>query len=116
MREVCLHMTAQERVAALHLRMAALRKRRERRKTVALGAGCAGLTVCLAALIFGRSHAGGTAGAYTGAAMLFEDAGGYVLSAVLAFMLGVIITVLCFRIRTKRESGRDDEEKERKPQ
>ena len=48
--------------------------------------------------------------------MLFEDAGGYVLSAVLAFMLGVIITVLCFRIRTKRESGRDDEEKERKPQ
>ena len=109
-------MTAGERVTALHLRMAALRERRERRKTAALGAGCAWLAVCLAALIFGGSHPGGTAGAYTGATMLFENAGGYVLAAVLAFMLGVIITVLCFRIRTKRESGRDDEGKERKPQ
>ena len=109
-------MTAGERVTALHLRMAALRERRERRKTGALGAGCAGLTVCLAALIFGGSHAGGTAGAYTGAAMLFENAGGYVLAAVLAFMLGVIITVLCIRYRKKHESGQDDEGKERKPQ
>ena len=109
-------MTAGERVTALHLRMAALRQRKERRKTGALGAGCAGLTVCLAALIFGGSHPGGTAGPYTGAAMLFEDAGGYVLAAVLAFMLGVIVTVLCIRYRTKRESRRDDEGKERKPQ
>lgn len=109
-------MTAGERVAALHLRMAALRERRERRKTAALGAGCAGLTVCLAALIFGGSHTGGTAGAYTGATMLFEDAGGYVLAAVLAFMLGVIVTVLCIRCRAKRNSGQDDEGKERKPQ
>ena len=105
-------MTAGERVAALHLRMAALRERRERRKTAALGAGCAGLAACLTALIFGESHTGGTAGVYTGATMLFEDAGGYVLSAVLAFMLGVIITVLCIRYRVKRESGRDDEKKE----
>ena len=109
-------MTAEERVTALHLRMTALRQRKERRKTGALGAGCAGLTACLMTLIFSERQMGGTAGTYTGAAMLFEDAGGYVLSAVLAFMLGVIITVLCFRIRTKRESGRDDEEKERKPQ
>ena len=109
-------MTAGERVAALHLRMAALRERRERRKTAALGAGCAWLAACLTALIFSGSHPGGTAGAYTGAAMLFEDAGGYVLSAVLAFMLGVIVTVVCIRYKSKHESGRDDEGKERKPQ
>ena len=99
-------MTDQERVAALHLRMAALRQRRERRKTGALGVGCAGLTVCLAALIFGGSHTGGTAGAYTGATMLFEDAGGYVLAAVLAFMLGVIVTVVCIRYKSKHGSKR----------
>lgn len=109
-------MTAGERVAALHLRMAALRERRERRKTAALGAGCAWLAACLLALIFGGSHPVGTAGAYTGATMLFENAGGYVLAAVLAFMLGVIITVLCIRYRKKHESGQDAEEKERKPQ
>ena len=109
-------MTAEERVAALHTRMAALRERRERRKTAALSAGCAGLTVCLAALIFGRSHPGGTAGAYTGATMLFEDAGGYVLAAVLAFMLGVIITVLCIRFRRKHESEQADTKKERDSQ
>jgi hypothetical protein len=109
-------MTAQERVAALHLRMAALRQRRERRKTGALGAGCAWLAVCLLALIFGGSHPGGTAGAYTGATMLFEDAGGYVLAAVLAFMLGVIVTVLCIRYRAKHESEQADTEKERDSQ
>ena len=98
-------MTSEERMEALHARMAALREKRERRRTTALGVGSAGLAVCLAALIFGGSHPGGTTGPYSGAAMLFEDAGGYVLAAVLAFMLGVIVTVLCFR-RNRKEKDR----------
>ena len=95
-------MTGRERVSALRERMAALREKRERRKTAGLGAVCAGLAACLAALIFDGRRMGGTAGSYAGAAMLFEDAGGYVLAAVAAFMTGVVITVLCIRYGRKR--------------
>ena len=107
-------MTAEERIASLHARMAALTERRERRKTAALGAGCAGLALCVVLLIFSEGAArGGTAGEYTGAMMLFENAGGYVLLSILAFMAGVIITVLCIRYRKKAES--EQAAKERKP-
>ena len=107
-------MTAEERVSSLHQRMAVMRRKREQRKTRALGAGCVGLGACLTALIFSGSHTGGTAGTYTGAAMLFEDAGGYVLAAVPAFMLGVIITVLCIRYRKKREQENKPDSTHRK--
>ena len=106
-------MTANDRVTALHARMAALREKRERRKTGALGAGCAGLAACLAALIFNERRMGGTAGSYAGAAMLFENAGGYVLAAVAAFMTGVVITVLCVRYGRKRRGNRDGGKEER---
>lgn len=103
-------MTDRERVEALHARMAARRQLRERRRTSALAAGCAGLTLCLMLLIFDGSaaHTGGTAGLYTGAAMLFEGAGPYVLVALLAFMTGVAITVFC--IRRQRKKANDNKE------
>ena len=108
-------MTAEERVAALHLRMAALRERKERRKTTALGAGCASLALCLMLLIFGGGAGhGGTAGAYTGMTMLFEDAGPYVLLALITFMAGVIITVLCIRYRKKREQDNQPDPADKK--
>lgn len=107
-------MTAEERIASLHARMDALRERRERKKTAALGAGCGLLTVCLVLLIFGQGTAGGgTANLYSGAVMLFENAGGYVLLAVAAFMVGVIVTVLCIRHREKHGSEQDGAKKER---
>ena len=43
-----------ELVERLHRRMAARRQNRERRKTVALGAGSAGLTTFLFVRIFGK--------------------------------------------------------------
>ena len=59
------------------------------------------LAVALMALI---GRLGGLAhwpapGGYAGASMLSDSAGGYVLAAVLAFMLGVIVTVACIRKR-----------------
>lgn len=112
-------MTAEERVAALRLRVAALREKRERRKTAALGAGCAVLAAGLALMVFSPSGGGppeGAAGAYTGAALLYEHAGGYVLTAVAAFMAGVTVTALCARYRRKRVEGRAGEGKERDSQ
>ena len=86
-------MTAQERVVSLHARMEALRRTQERRKTVALGTVCHGLVICLLMLVFGgATHSAGTAGLYSGSILMFENAGGYVLTAVVAFIVGVTVT------------------------
>ncbi len=105
-------LTAEERTASLHLRMESLRRRRERRKTRALGASCAGLTLCLLLLIFGEgtAHGGGVAGIYSGATMLFENAGGYVLTAIVAFAVGTLVTILCLKHRRAGEDRAGDPE------
>ena len=53
---------------------------------------------------------GDTAGLYSGATMLFEDAGAFVLVALAAFMLGVVVTLLCLRLkkRSERQAPRTD--------
>ncbi len=96
-------MTKEERIQALHARVAALERQRERRKTGAVGAAGAVLTVCLLFMVFGGggTHPGGAAGLYSGATMLFEGAGPYVLIAVVAFMAGVIVTVALIKNRKK---------------
>ncbi len=94
--------TAQERVEALHQRAEELAgRRRENAALVRLGTACGLLLACLTALVFGTEHAhtGVSPGAYTGAAMLFESAGGYVLVAVIAFAVGAILTTAILRHR-----------------
>lgn len=104
-------MTAEERVYALHARMDALREKQERRKTAALGAGCGLLGACLILLIGSSGTArGGTAGPYSGATKLFEDAGGYVAIAVAAFMAGVIVTAVLIRKRYRTKTAEKQEE------
>ena len=95
-------MTAQERVASLHERMEALQRTKERQKTTALGSLCYVMTICLLMLVFsGTSHTVGTAGLYSGAVLMFENAGGYVLTAVVAFVIGVIVTAAIIWNREK---------------
>ena len=103
--------TPEERVLAVHARMDALRRARERRKTGILGMGSALLALCLL-LVIGAAralHPGSTAGLYSGATMLFENAGSYVLVAVLAFMAGVVITAALLRKRYKEQDGKECE-------
>ena len=98
-------MTNEERIQVLHARVATLQQQRERQKTGAIGATSVVLTVCLLFMVFnGGIHPGGTVGLYSGATMLFEGAGPYVLLAVVAFMAGVIVTVALIRSR-KKETG-----------
>ena len=104
--------TNKERIQALHARVAAMQRQRERRKTGAIGAASVVLTVCLLFMVFsGGMHPGGAAGLYSGATMLFEGAGPYVLIAVVAFMAGVIVTVALIRSR-KKENGPAGEDRE----
>ena len=46
-----------------------------------------------------------------GAMLLREDAGGYVLVAVVAFAAAVVITALCFHLRKKEWQGKDGADK-----
>ena len=105
-------MTNEERIQALHARVSAIQRARERRKTGAVGAAGAVLSVCLLFLVFGGgTHPGGAAGLYSGATMLFEGAGPYVLIALAAFMAGVIVSAALIRNR-KKETGRNQESRE----
>jgi len=104
-------MTPEERVGSLHTRMNELKRVRERRKTAILGALSLVLAVCLCIAVFGgAAHSGGAAGEYSGATILFENAGGYVLAAVLAFMAGAGITALIIRKRMKK--SQEEQEKQ----
>ena len=97
--------TEDELILSLHARMARRRKKKEDRTTNALRALCVCFTVCLVPLVFGgAAHTGGTAGVYSGSAMLYESAGPYVLTALVAFMVGVTVTLLFMRLRKESTS------------
>ncbi len=98
--------TQAERVNSLHGRMEARKRLRERRTTGALRAAAAALAACLLLMIHTGSavHPGGTAGPYSGATMLFEHAGAYVLVALAAFMAGTALTVAIIRRRRRSDS------------
>jgi len=100
--------TAEERIAALHGRMRARRRTRERIKTALTGAAGIISATCLLIvfLLEGKAIPDSSAGMYSGAMMLFGDAGGYVLVAVVSFALAVIITVVCFRRQGKQKDGK----------
>ena len=106
--------TQTERVASLHTRMEARKRIRERRKTGALAAAASVMTLCLFLAIYGGStaHPGGTAGLYSGATMLFENAGAFVLVALLAFMAGAAIAAACIRKQRKERKEEQTDETE----
>lgn len=97
-------MTKEERVLKLHEKMTVRKQKKENARTWAAGAGSLALFACLIALIgsSGPAHLGATAGLYSGATLLFEGTGGYVLAAFVAFMAGVVITVLLKAHRTSK--------------
>lgn len=90
---------------ALAVRARALEKRRRRmRGRLALLGGvsgmlCAALVVLIGAL--DRPLHRALSVDYAGAALLFEGAGGYVLVAVAAFMIGAGVAVACVRGRRR---------------
>ena len=94
---------AEERIQRLHERSEQLRIRRERRITAVAGAACLVLFATLLGIV--RQLAGqisDVAGnAYTGASLLSSEAGAYILVAVVAFMLGVVITVIVRKYNRK---------------
>ena len=107
----------EERVAETKRRIAKMEREKRRRNTVTMASAVA---ACLALLI-GASfampgiaasiQAGTYAGFETAASMYGGGAAlGYIVIGLLAFLLGVCVTVLCFRLRQmNREDGQDKE-------
>ena len=108
----------EERVAEAKRRIAQIeQEKRRRRNTVIMASAVA---ACLALLIGASLALPGIAasiqtGDYSGfetAASIFHGgvALGYIVIGLLAFLLGVCVTVLCFRLRQmNREDGQDRE-------
>ena len=101
-----------KRVALVKQRVRENTRRRQRREAISLSAACmllcAALTQAAAALIVrGQTAAQGIFGAM----LLREDADGYVLVAVVSFAAAVVITALCFRLRSKENRRKDGTDK-----
>ena len=108
----------EERVADAKRRIAQIeRAKRLRRNTITMASAVA---ACLAVLIGAslampgiatRIQTGDYSGFETAASIFRGGAGlGYIVIGLLAFLLGVCVTVLCFRLRQmSREDGQDEE-------
>lgn len=101
-----------DRVRRVQLRAEELHKKREKRQI----AGLAFLSGMLVFFLFGAVYAltgelkGGILPGLYGAMLLCENAGGYVLAAVISFAAAVVVTVFCIRYRqklTKKENNHE---------
>ena len=107
----------EERVAETKRRIAARREKRRRRDTITMVSAVAACLVLLigASLAMPGIAANIQTGDYSGfetAASIFHGGAalGYIVIGLLAFLLGVCVTVLCFRIRQlSRENAQDKE-------
>ena len=100
------------RVALVKQRMRENTRRRQRRGIYGLSAMCMLLFAALmqaAGTVVGPGQP--EAWGVFGAMLLREDAGGYVLVAVVSFAAAVVITALCFRLRSKENRRKDGTDK-----
>ena len=100
------------RVALVKQRVRENTRRRQRREAISLSAFCLMLFTALAGaadalIVRGQTAAWGVFGAM----LLREDAGGYVLVAVVSFAAAVAITALCFRLRNRENQKKDGADK-----
>ena len=100
------------RVALVKQRVRENTRRRQRRGIYGLSAACMLLFAVLTQAA-GTVVAPGQTAAWGvfGAMLLREDAGGYVLVAVVSFAAAVVITALCFRLRSKENRRKDGTDK-----
>ena len=101
-----------KRVALVKRRVHERSRRKRRREAISLSAVCLLLFTVLmqtagTAVGPGQPEAWGAFGAM----LLREDAGGYVLVAVVSFAAAAAITALCFRLRIRENQKKDGTDK-----
>ena len=101
-----------KRVALVKQRVWENTRRRQRRGIYRLSTACMLLCTVLmqaAGMIIGKGQTA-TRGVF-GTMLLRQDAGGYVLVAVVSFAAAVVVTALCFRLRSKENRRKDGTDK-----
>ena len=101
-----------KRVALVKQRVWENTRRRQRRGIYRLSTACMLLCTVLmqaAGTVVGPGQP--EAWGVFGSMLLREDAGGYVLVAVVSFAAAVVITALCFRLRSKENRRKDGTDK-----
>ena len=96
------------RVALVKQRVRENTRRRQRREAISLSTACMLLFAVLtqaAGTVVGPGQT--AAWGVFGAMLLREDAGGYVLVAVVSFAVAAAITALCFRLRIRENQKKD---------
>ena len=110
----------EERIAEVKRRMAEKeRQKRLRRGRIAAVSGVAaalalivGMSLAMTGMV-GQAESGLSSGFETTATMLGgSTALGYIVIGLLAFVLGVCVTILCFRIRLLNKEEQPEEQKE----
>ena len=100
------------RVALVKQRVREMGRQRRRREVGGLSAVCLLLFAALMQAVGTLIGQGQTAAqGVFGAMLLREDAGGYVLVAVVSFAAAAAITALCFRLRIKEKQKKDGTDK-----
>ena len=108
--------TTEERISAMHQRAAELK--RERRKKQTFLAGGVSIAVCLALVILLALWIPGSLSVHMAELPELGMSGsifsnnyllGYIIIAIIAFLLGISVTVFCFRLKKWRDD-RDNEE------
>ena len=98
------------RIALVKKRMHEYHRRQERRTVCRLSVLCTLLFLSLVgAMGIMQSQPINVTGMY-GTILLHEDAGGYVLVAVISFTVAVVITALCIKFRKRGQKSQDAED------
>ena len=101
-----------KRVALVKQRVRENNRRRQRLEAMSLSAACMLLCAALmqtAGTVVGPGQP--EAWGVFGAMLLRQDAGGYVLVAVVSFAAAAAITALCFRLRNRENQKKDGTDK-----
>ena len=92
-----------ERIAQVKERAMRIRQKKEKRAIRGLSTLC--LALCCLVGVLGEVSGGFRSAAevqgMTGATLLSESAGGYVLVAVISFLVAVVFTLLCVKLRER---------------
>lgn len=108
----------EERVEAVRRRVAEIERQKRRQKSwiaaVSAVAACLAVIIGLSLFMPGISEslsAGNYANYATAAGIFTSDAAiGYIIIGLLAFVLGVCVTILCFKLKAFQEQGQETEE------
>ena len=99
-----LRRSSEERIERLHTRAREIRRQSIQRRLAACGGMSAAFAFVLFSVIQQKTNLSQSImqGQFVGSSMVSESTGGYVLTAVIAFLGGVVLTALIYRYRKRQ--------------